>query len=201
MKKENTHVVCIVGEACSGKTHIARIINKSGKRIVVSRTTRSCRYNIGERPGEQLSYHYLKKEDFHSDKEKGIVIANTVYGDNYYWTVIEDVVVGGTIYYIIDPAGVKAMRELVEKYNSTHEDSISMTVVSVYACRSVRLARALRDFKNHEEAEARIARDDEYMEMFAETRKEADIVIDNNGDDQNLLEQAVFEKLINNNVF
>ena len=197
---KNTHVVCIVGMAGSGKTLSGKYIVSNGRRIVISRTTRKCRYALGEMPGAPLCYHYLKKKDYEEDSKDGNVIAFTVYGNNYYWTRIDDVVVGGTIYYIIDTAGIYSMRDLVEKYNNNHENKISMSVIYIDAERSLREQRLLRDMSTPEEAESRITRDDVYIDQFNTIKNEADVVIDNNGKPENL-KKALDEMLLHDNFY
>ena len=101
----------LVGKSGSGKDFIVQALEEAGlAKRAVSRTTRNIR------PGEPEEGVHKWKEvgDYYNDKDAGIIVADTYFNGNYYWTTVEDLKEANI--YIIDEAGVDSMNDNVYSY-------------------------------------------------------------------------------------
>lgn len=108
-------IICLVGESGSGKSTIAELLGKDGYNYIQSYTTRPERYK-GEKG--HIFVDCLPEKDFYiydcidnKVEPQENVIAYTFYSGNHYWTVKEQYHGKGTSIYVIDPAGIKYLKE------------------------------------------------------------------------------------------
>lgn len=132
-------IICLVGQSGSGKTTIAKELEKAGYNVIQSYTTRP--------PREPNEWGHIFKDKLdctiYPIKK---MIAFTSFDGAYYWAMPEQYQGKGTSIYVIDVAGVKMIREKVKdaeivviyiqadeetrkrrmiwRYNTTHNDSI-----------------------------------------------------------------------------
>lgn len=101
----NKRLILLVGKSGSGKTTIAKYLEKHyGLKMLESYTTRTPRYD-GERGHEFVSEEFYRKP---SNK-----VAHTYFDGHHYWATQEQCDVSDV--YVIDPDGVKSFKM---NYNS-----------------------------------------------------------------------------------
>lgn len=104
----NKILYLVVAASGTGKDYIVdKICEDFGKKKVISRTTRTPRYD-----GENTHLFVSNKM---ADDEFDNAVAKTVFHGNRYYTTINDLI--DKDFYIIDPAGVKSMKHK-EKFNT-----------------------------------------------------------------------------------
>lgn len=107
MKKNK--LLCIVGETARGKDTAARYMESSlGLRGVVSYTTRPMR----EGETEGVEHYFITQEQAEEILKTSNIIAFTQIGEYIYFATEEEV--DAADYYIIDPNGLKTLKE---RYN------------------------------------------------------------------------------------
>jgi guanylate kinase len=147
-------IICLVGQSGSGKTTIAKELEKAGYNVIQSYTTRP------PREPNEWGHTFVNPHDYVFNDDKGQVfkkvgggvalglnmIAYTHFDNAYYWTLPDQYQGKGISIYVIDVAGVKIIREKVKdaeivviyiqadeetrkrrmiwRYNTTHNDSI-----------------------------------------------------------------------------
>lgn len=96
-------IYLIVGESGSGKDSLVNVICDEWKvHKAVSYTTREPRTDDENDIG---SHNFVTLTDYERDKENRIVIADTFFNGNYYWTT--SLQINDCSFYIIDPKGLK----------------------------------------------------------------------------------------------
>lgn len=95
-------LILIVGKSGSGKSYLANILKLNQ---VISRTTREKRLN----EIDKVDKYFVTKKEFLKDKKNKNIIAETYINNNFYWATYKDLI--NKKYYIIDPKGVKYMKE------------------------------------------------------------------------------------------
>lgn len=191
----STKIICIVGRSGSGKTGVAQALVNRGEHVVCSNTTRAPR--IGERNGQAPYYHFVDINSytkavtdtglvFSGNLSRGddIILADTVYGNNTYWTTISDVLAhtGKQSFYIIDPIGVRSLFSLqqqiksaIQKFNYSREEAPLLHKFSSAAIHLVYL-KGCSEIQKTVIGPSRIARDKEQdlgwdlCEIFAQLR-------------------------------
>ena len=104
MDKEHV-LLLVMGRTASGKDSLVnKLCERTGLKQVISYTTRERRANEGD------THHFVTKEDYEMMKAEGKVAAYTEIAGNFYWTTIDQLYNNDV--YIIDPLGVKTLREL-----------------------------------------------------------------------------------------
>ncbi|WP_432400994.1 AAA family ATPase [Wukongibacter sp. M2B1] len=102
-------IVCLVGESGSGKTTIAKELEKKGYNIIKSYTTRP------PRKPDEWGHIFVTKEDYSNaiidDEYDGNMIAYTYIEGHHYWALESQYKNKGISIYIIDPRGVKNLRD------------------------------------------------------------------------------------------
>lgn len=121
-------IICLVGESGSGKSTLAELLEKEGYNYIESYTTRKPRYK-GERGHtfvDVKDYEFIRErncqfrifkceksiEDFHITLPLDY-IAYTFYNGEHYFATREQYKGKGTSVYIIDPSGIKDLKENV----------------------------------------------------------------------------------------
>lgn len=123
-------ILCIVGRTSSGKTYIAkRLSTILGYNEVVSHTTRPMR----KKETNGVEHWFDAKEEFQNVLYNQTVIAYTKIGEYEYCATLEDI--QGNCIYIIDPNGIKYLRE-------HFSDKVNLVVVYIYCDKELRKARA-----------------------------------------------------------
>lgn len=109
-------IICLVGESGSGKSTVAELLGKSGCNYIQSYTTRAPRFH-GEK-GHIFVESILDSDDFDVCDStyylKENVIAYTYFDNAHYWATKEQYKGKGNSVYVIDPAGIKELREHVQ---------------------------------------------------------------------------------------
>ena len=118
-------IIALCGESGSGKSTIAELLEKDGYNYIQSYTTRKPR-NKGERghifvDKNSIEYfHMLDQLDGYIGiphgkkfKIKNNIIAYTFYDNEHYWATKEQYQGKGTSVYVIDPTGIRMMKEKV----------------------------------------------------------------------------------------
>lgn len=154
MGSNSDKLVCLVGASGSGKTAIAKELEKAGYNVIQSYTTRP------PRERNEFGHIFVNPHDyiFNDDKDQvfkkvgcGValglnMIAYTKFDNAYYWALPDQYQGKGTSIYVIDVAGVKMLRKRVKdaeivvifiqadeetrkkriiwRYNTTHKNSI-----------------------------------------------------------------------------
>ncbi|MFL0196925.1 AAA family ATPase [Clostridium sp. WILCCON 0269] len=111
-------LICLVGESGSGKSTMATLLEKEGYNYIRSYTTRKPRHE-GERghifvdivPSITVDNG---KEGFEGALDEENIIAYTFFDKAHYWSTKEQYQGKGTSIYIIDPTGVKYLKEKVK---------------------------------------------------------------------------------------
>jgi guanylate kinase len=104
-------IICLAGESGSGKLTIAELLEKEGYNYIQSYTTRKPRFK------NERGHIFVENEPLWL-KERGLnyygIIAYTKFDNNSYWATKEQYQGKGTSIYVIDPIGVKTLREKVK---------------------------------------------------------------------------------------
>lgn len=110
-------IICLVGESGSGKSTIAELLEKDGYNYIQSYTTRKPRRK------REKGHIFVRnvptmatddgEGDFNREIDKRDMIAYTFYNGNHYWATKEQYKNKGTSVYVIDPAGIKYLKERV----------------------------------------------------------------------------------------
>ena len=90
--------------ACGKDSLVNKLCERTGLKSIVSYTTRPQRVNEGN------THIFTEKEVYEQMKLDGNVAAYTEIAGNLYWTTIDQLYENDV--YIIDPLGVKTLREL-----------------------------------------------------------------------------------------
>lgn len=103
---DKDHVlICLMGRTASGKDTLAnKLCERTGLRQVISYTTRERRANEGN------THIFITDEEYQSIEDSGRIAAFTQIGPYKYCCTIEQLYENDI--YVIDPEGVKHLREL-----------------------------------------------------------------------------------------
>ncbi|OOM80107.1 AAA family ATPase [Clostridium sp. BL-8] len=105
-------IICLVGESGSGKSTIAELLEKEGYNYIQSYTTRKPRFEnekghiFVEHAPEVFDTIDFSKEEI----LKNGIIAHTYFDNNHYWATKEQYQNKGISLYIVDPEGVKEIK-------------------------------------------------------------------------------------------
>lgn len=98
-------LLCVMGKTSSGKDSLVnKLCERTGLKSIVSYTTRPRRTNEGN------THIFTTEETYQQMKREGNVAAYTEIAGNIYWTTVDQLYENNV--YIIDPLGVKTLREL-----------------------------------------------------------------------------------------
>lgn len=103
-------IICLVGESGSGKSTIAESLEKEGYNYIQSYTDRPKRH-------ESERGHIFVKGGFQEwlfETPYINIIAETHFDGHHYWATKEQYQGKGTSIYIIDPVGVKDLKEKIK---------------------------------------------------------------------------------------
>ena len=102
----NEHILlCVMGRTASGKDSlVAKLCERTDLKAIISYTTRPRRTNEGD------THIFTTKEQYEVAKKDNNIAAYTEIAGNLYWTTVDQLYDNDI--YIIDPNGVKTLREL-----------------------------------------------------------------------------------------
>ena len=142
-------ITCLVGPSGTGKTTVAYELQKRyGYNMIESYTTRPPRY-----PGEKGHIFVDPIELEITPHMVDDAIASTYYNGHYYWATRGQYLNQGVSLYVIDPDGVKELRESVD-------DTIVLTV-AMWTDESVRAYRMESDGRENRQIKERLHHDRE----------------------------------------
>ena len=102
--KEHT-LLCIMAESSAGKDFLTnQLCAREGYRQLISYTTRP------RRQGEGETHIFVTEDEYVQMLEEEQVAAHTIINGYHYWCTIDQLT--SVDIYIIDPAGVKTLKEL-----------------------------------------------------------------------------------------
>lgn len=168
-------LVLLVGASGSGKTTVAKELEKEGYNIIHSYTTRPPREH------DEWGHIFVDKETFKQDIiRKPTTIAYTFYNRHHYWATKEQYQGKGTSIYVVDPSGAEQVRQNVK----------DAEIITIYltADESIRYQRICsRELKKYKEVSIgkRMIIDIEADERIQEDKKifskcKCDYVVDAN---------------------
>jgi guanylate kinase len=143
--------IILVGESGSGKDSIASFLStKYNLKLIKSFTTRT------RRTENEDTYRFVTIEEYKISRDLGKIFESTKFGDNYYWTELDDFETDNWVI-IVDPVGVVELK-------SKFKDATTIYIKTDY---HIRLER-INDM-------GRIERDKANFKMFP-----CDYILDNN---------------------
>lgn len=105
MKNKEHVLICLMGRTASGKDTLAnKLCERTGLRQVISYTTRERRMNEGN------THIFISDEEYQTIENSGKIAAFTQIGPYKYCCTIDQLYENDI--YVIDPIGVKHLREL-----------------------------------------------------------------------------------------
>jgi guanylate kinase len=149
-------ILALVGASGTGKTSVAKLLERDGIHVIKSYTTRPPRS-----PGEWGHIYVEKIPKGH----KAQMIAYTKFNNYEYWAIQKQYRNKGWSVYVIDPDGVRSLREKV---------SVKTIVVALIADEARRRERMLQE-RDHSSTVQRIHHDRECFKFV-----ECNYIIDTN---------------------
>ena len=129
MKNEEHVLLCVMGRSASGKdTLVQKLCERTGLKQIISYTTRERRVNEGE------THIFISDDEYKQLEESGRIAAFTQIGQYKYCCTIDQLY--DNAIYVIDPVGVKHLREL-------NLPNLRLVTVFINVPDSVREERAL----------------------------------------------------------
>lgn len=168
-------IICLVGASGSGKTTIAKELEKRGYNVIQSYTTRKPRYK------NEWGHTFIKKAIGHEIKMNKTMIAFKKLYDYEYFATKEQYQGKGTSIYIVDPDGSDQVKHNVK--------DVEVITIFLNADENVRYHRMVKD-----RGYGAIERINKDKEIFSKCR--CDYVIDANGRVDDIVEQL--EIILNN---
>lgn len=121
-------IICLVGESGSGKTTLCKELEKKGYNIIKSYTTRKARNK------NEYGHIFIDKME-NINKEN--LIAYTYFDNEHYFATKKQYQGKGSSIYVIDPAGVKYLKEKV--------DNAKILTIYIKCDKEIRLLRMLKE--------------------------------------------------------
>jgi guanylate kinase len=172
-------IICLVGESGSGKSTIAELLEIEGYNYIQSYTTRKPRFD--DEKGHIFVNYIPTVLNLNGCSEEMIlksgIIAYTYFDNNHYWATKEQYKGKGISLYVIDPLGVKELKNIVK------DAEIICIYIKVDETERVRRMLTKRDIQDVND---RIEHDREAFKII-----QCDYVISNNDNIENII------KLIN----
>jgi guanylate kinase len=160
-------IICLVGESGSGKSTIAELLEKEGYNYIQSYTTRKPRFK-GEKGHIFVDYAPTVLKHCISEDMilKSGIIAYTYFDNNHYWATKEQYKGKGVSLYIIDPVGVKELKNKVK--------DAEIICIYIKVDRKERMNRMLME-RDPQSVKNRLEHDDEAFKIV-----QCDYVVSNN---------------------
>lgn len=151
-------LLCVMGRSASGKdTLVQKLCERAGLKQIISYTTRERRVNEGD------THIFITDEEYEQLNSDGKIAAFTQIGQHRYCCTIDQLYENDV--YVIDPIGVKHLREL-------NLPNIRLVTVFINVSDDVREERALNK-RGDDKAKWR-SRNFAEREQFREMLKNAD---------------------------
>ena len=161
-------MLVLVGKTCSGKSTVAKILEKRGYNRIVTYTTRPKR--AGEADG--IDYHFITVEDFLKRRENGFFAETAEYdasfGHCYYGSAKADYTADKSVI-VLNPKGIKQVLS----------SGLKPTVIYLNAADTLLKERAIARGDKPEEISRRLLSDEK---QFAGIEQYADYTITIMGD-------------------
>ena len=155
MSNKDHVLFCIMAESAAGKDRLVNTLcEKNGFTQLISYTTRPRRENEGD------THVFVDNDTFLNMKENDQIAAYTNINSNHYWSTIDQLY--KTDFYVIDPIGVKSLKELnlpnlrvVTVYINVPEDIRAQRAkkrkddINVYRSRCLSERQQFRDMKKN----------------------------------------------------
>lgn len=150
------YLYLIVGRSGSGKTYLAEALAKhyNGK-ILESYTTRP------KREPNEKGHIFVDKEAYLKAKAENIIIAETLFADNYYWATTEQI--NDTDFYVIDPKGVE---DVLNAYKNKQIDKEPF-IIGLDITKEEAKKRMINRGDNNHTIEKRLENDDKIFQNFS----------------------------------
>lgn len=170
-------MLILMGPSASGKTEIAKILDKRyGIRKVITHTTREKR--VSEVDG--IDYYFVSKEVFENLLKENYFVETTIYNNNYYGTSRKEISDNKCV--VLDPRGALKFKEL----NDSH-----IFIVYLSCEQNIRIARMVSRNDKPDKILSRIESD---RYSFNETTPSiANIIIDSNSLNPDELAEKIFK--------
>jgi len=134
MKNKEHVLLCLIGKSASGKDSLAnKLCERAGLRQIISYTTRE------RRVGEGDTHVFISDEEYQELENSGSIAAFTKIGNYKYCCTVNQLYENDI--YVIDPIGVKHLREL-------NLPNLRLVTVFVNVPDSVREHRAINKRKD-----------------------------------------------------
>jgi guanylate kinase len=105
MNNQEHVLLCVMAKTAAGKDSLVnRLCQRNGIKNIISYTTRERRTNEGD------THIFVTEEDYERMKTEGKIAAFTQIGQYKYWSTVDQLYENQV--YIIDPVGVKSLKEL-----------------------------------------------------------------------------------------
>ena len=157
MNKEHV-LICLMGRTASGKDTLAnKLAERTGLKQIISYTTRERRVNEGD------THIFISNEEYQNLEDSGQIAAFTKIGPYRYCCTIDQLYENDI--YVIDPVGVKHLREL-------NLPNLRLITVYVNTPDEVRKERALS--KRGDDRLVFMKRDMDERSQFREMLRNAD---------------------------
>ncbi len=173
-------MILLTGPSASGKTEIAKVLNKLyGIKKVITHTTRQIRIN----EKRDIDYHFVTKEEFLKLKENDYFVETTFYNNNYYGT--SKIELGKDKILIVDPNGKDTFVNLHDK---------DIIIFYLRASNEIRRKRMIERGDALDSIEQRLKKDRTWFNKDSEAN--CDFIIEN--EDKTLIEIAkeIYEKYL-----
>lgn len=157
-------IICLTGPTCSGKTTLAKYMEKEqGYERIITYTTRPPRE--GEMDG--VDYHFIHNYEYHEKKHDGFFIETTSYNVSplttwWYGSALKDYFGESPKVVVLEPDGVTKIKLAYPE--------IDMFVVYLDIDLEVCVSRAQKRGDNPEEVKRRILADVNRFESFKNSR-------------------------------
>lgn len=157
-------LILLIGASGSGKTSVAKELEKEGYNIIQSYTTRE------KRRTEEWGHIFADITDIRNTPSDNIIAFQEVYEGVYYWATKEQYEGYGDSVYIVCPDGAKNVKDRL-KY-----DDVEILTIYLQSDKNVRWKRMMYD-RDKQQLDARLEADRDKFQIV-----EADYTIDGNLD-------------------
>ncbi|KNF08934.1 putative guanylate kinase [Gottschalkia purinilytica] len=100
-------IICLIGASASGKTTLAKELEKVGYNMIHSYTTRKPRYE------DEWGHIFVDTEYYLKESKENIIAYNELY-NHQYWATKQQYSNKGISIYVIDPQGAKELKDTIK---------------------------------------------------------------------------------------
>lgn len=166
---KNDRIILLVGASGSGKTSIAKELEKDGYNIIHSYTTRKPRKeNEWGHIFVSLPYKWSIYGDS-SPNDDDELIAYLYYNENHYWATKEQYQGKGTSIYVVDPVGNQEVHNIV--------DDADVITIFLTVDKNTRMWRMIEDGRDIKDVMSRLDKDKYIFNVC-----KCDYIVDANGE-------------------